>query len=170
MKTYTIPVNWVKQGLVQVNAENLDEALEKIETVEFAALQPQGTSVPGSTKVTYPVLKEYVPDEFIADKVILYISSKVPDCGFCEKAKAYFKKNNIDYTEVDIAEDRESLKYVRVRTGSAAIPQIEIGNEVFIGFNEMSIPHALRKYGFLDAEEETAERETETKTQEVING
>jgi len=167
MKTYTIPVNWVKQGLIQVNADNLDEALEKVETVEFAALQPQGTSVPGTTKVTYPVLKEYVTDEFISDKVILYTSSKVPDCGFCKKAKEYFKKNNIDYTEVDIAEDRESLKYVRVRTGSAAIPQIEIGNEVFVGFNEMSIPHALREYGFLEKEEIDVPQTPQPQTQEV---
>jgi len=59
-------------------------------------------------------------------------------------AKDYFKENNIEYTEFDVAADAEKRAHMMEKTGQMGVPVIEIGDEVIIGFNEDKIKELLK--------------------------
>lgn len=67
-----------------------------------------------------------------------------PTCHFCHMAKDYFKENNIEYTEFDVAADAEKRAEMMEKTGQMGVPVIEIGEEVIIGFNEGKISELLK--------------------------
>ena len=66
-----------------------------------------------------------------------------PTCHFCHMAKDFFKEEDIQYTEYNVAEDAEKRSEMMERTGQMGVPVIEIGDEVVIGFNEAKIKELL---------------------------
>jgi glutaredoxin len=58
-------------------------------------------------------------------------------------AKDYFKENNIEYTEFNVAEDSEKRAEMMEKTSQMGVPVIEIGEEFIIGFNESKIKELL---------------------------
>ena len=150
-KVYNIPVNWVQSGTVTIKSDTLQGAIDKMDTIELSSLGLIGQTVPSSTRVSYPLLRDLVQDEVLADGITLFTSTKVPDCPFCEKAREFFTKNNLEIKEVSIDLDENEAKRVFARTNNMALPQIEFGNEIFIGFQEPRIHAALVRYGILEA-------------------
>lgn len=149
MKTYNLPISWVQQGAVQVNAETLEEAINKLQDVEMGTLGIIGKTIPRSTKVSYPMLKDFVKDETLSNIVTLYTSSKMPKCPYCDKARDFFRENNIEFEEVDVITNQERANSINTRSNSFAVPQVEVGNEVFVGFTEQVVKTALIRYGYL---------------------
>lgn len=66
-----------------------------------------------------------------------------PSCHFCHMAKDFFKENNVEYTEFNVAEDAEKRSEMMEKTGQMGVPVIEIGDELIIGFNESKIKELL---------------------------
>ncbi len=66
-----------------------------------------------------------------------------PTCHYCQMAKAYFKENNIAYTEHDVAGDAEQRKIMMDKSGQMGVPVIQIGDELVIGFNKPVIMDLL---------------------------
>lgn len=66
-----------------------------------------------------------------------------PTCHYCQLAKAYFKENNIAYTEHDVAGDAEQRKIMMEKSGQMGVPVIQIGDELIIGFNKPVIMDLL---------------------------
>ncbi len=66
-----------------------------------------------------------------------------PTCHYCQMAKAYFKENNIAYTEHDVAGDAEQRKIMMDKSGQMGVPVIQIGDELIIGFNKPVIMDLL---------------------------
>lgn len=65
-------------------------------------------------------------------KVVLYSTSW---CGYCKKAKRYFKKNNIAFTEYDIEKNaRARAQYKKM--GASGVPVILVGKKRMNGFSE----------------------------------
>jgi glutaredoxin 3 len=58
-------------------------------------------------------------------------------------AKAYFKENNIAYTEHDVAGDAEQRQIMMDKSGQMGVPVIQIGDELIIGFNKPVIMDLL---------------------------
>ncbi len=73
-------------------------------------------------------------------KVTIY---STPTCHFCHMAKDYFKENNIEYTEFNVAEDAEKRAEMMEKTGQMGVPVIIIGDEITIGFNQAKIEEHL---------------------------
>ena len=67
-----------------------------------------------------------------------------PICMECEKAKKYFKENNIDFEEIDAFENKEAADAAFKKAGKKRIPIIEIGEEAFPGFDKKKIEEKLR--------------------------
>jgi len=147
MKTYTLPISWVQSGLIKISADSLNEAVDTLNNLDLASLAVVGATVPNTTRVVYTQLASHVPDEYLTNIIRLYISSKMPNCPHCDRAKEYLKENNIKYEEIDLATDSDARTYVRGRTGSLAVPQIEVGNELLRGFNPDQLEAVLGKYG-----------------------
>ena len=146
MKEYTLPISWGQSGLIKISANNLQEAIDTLQKVDTSTLAVVGVTIPKSMNVVYPELFRYVSDEFLTNTLKLYVSSKMPKCPHCTQAKEYLKENDINYVEIDLATDEEARTYVRNRTGSLAVPQIEVGNELVRGFVKEQFEMVLEKY------------------------
>jgi glutaredoxin 3 len=69
-----------------------------------------------------------------------------PTCGFCHMAKEYFKSKKVEYTEKDITEDNNAQEWVLDHTGQLAVPVINIGGDIVIGFDRERIDLLLRSH------------------------
>ena len=76
------------------------------------------------------------------DGVILYCNSWCPDC---KRARAWFKTHDIDFTEVDVMENREAARQVREwANGNLVTPTFSINGKVIIDFKIPELEEALR--------------------------
>jgi glutaredoxin len=62
-----------------------------------------------------------------------------PNCPYCEQAKDWLTKNDIDYTVLDINEDRIAKDFL-VSSGHKTVPQIYVGTRLLVegGFAGLS--------------------------------
>ncbi len=73
-------------------------------------------------------------------KVKIY---STPTCTYCVALKKYFEKNEVDYEEVNVAEDQEALKEMKEKSGQMGVPVTEIGEDIVIGFDKKTIEKLL---------------------------
>jgi glutaredoxin 3 len=66
-----------------------------------------------------------------------------PVCHFCHAAKDFFKENNVEYTEHDVAADLEKRTEMIDMTGQMGVPVIRINDDVIIGFDEAKLKELL---------------------------
>ena len=67
-------------------------------------------------------------------KVVIY-STRI--CPYCVRAKNFFKKKNIDYTEIMIDQDPSLIKEMGEKSGRQSVPQIFIDNYHVGGFDDL---------------------------------
>jgi len=79
--------------------------------------------------VTYDDVQFYQGSE--SNNVTMYATSW---CGYCKKARAYFKKNGISYIEYDIEKD-ERAKRMYDLLGGKGVPVILVGKKRMNGFS-----------------------------------
>jgi len=70
----------------------------------------------------------------VGRKVVMYSTDW---CGYCKKARNYFKKNHIAFTDYDIEKDSEAHKRYK-KLGATGVPVILVGNKRMNGFSENS--------------------------------
>lgn len=66
-----------------------------------------------------------------------------PTCVYCNMAKSFFKANNVNYTEYNVATDLEKRKEMIDATGQMGVPVIMVGNDAVVGFDETTIRQKL---------------------------
>jgi glutaredoxin 3 len=66
-----------------------------------------------------------------------------PTCGYCKAAKEYFKKNNVEYTEYDVANDTAKAQEMIEKSGQMGVPVILVDDEIIIGFDQSKIAKLL---------------------------
>jgi glutaredoxin 3 len=76
----------------------------------------------------------------LANQVIIYT---IPTCPWCRQAKEYLRQKGIQYTDHNVAEDRQAFDRMYKLTGQAGVPVIVIDDEFIIGFNTKEIDEAL---------------------------
>ncbi|MDH5442497.1 MAG: glutaredoxin family protein [Candidatus Nomurabacteria bacterium] len=82
----------------------------------------------------------------MSTKVNIY---STPTCHYCHMAKEFFTKNNIEYTDHNVAEDSEKRKEMMDMTGQMGVPVIAITKEgqsepeIMVGFNEAKVQELL---------------------------
>ena len=68
-----------------------------------------------------------------------------PSCGYCNKAKTYFKANRIAFTEYNVASDQQKAEEMVRKSGQMGVPVIDVNGKIIVGFNQPEIDRALRK-------------------------
>lgn len=81
------------------------------------------------------------PSAAAAPPVVMYATSW---CPYCAKARAYFARNGIAYTEHDIEKSAGAHAEFK-RLGGRGVPLILVGRERVNGFDELSFEFALQK-------------------------
>jgi glutaredoxin-like YruB-family protein len=72
--------------------------------------------------------------------VIIY---STPTCHFCVLSKEFFKKNNVNYVDYNVAENTEKRNEMVEKSGQMGVPVIRIGDEIIVGFDKERITKAL---------------------------
>lgn len=73
-------------------------------------------------------------------KVIVY---STPTCVYCKLTKDFLKKNNVEYTEHNVADDVEARQEMIQKSHQMGVPVVDIGGEIFVGFDKGGIAKAL---------------------------
>lgn len=73
-------------------------------------------------------------------KVTIY---STPTCVYCRMAKEFFHKNNVQYTEHNVAEDDAAREEMVQKSHQLGVPVIDIDGEVHVGFNRPELERAL---------------------------
>lgn len=66
-----------------------------------------------------------------------------PTCHFCQMSKEYFKANNVNYTEINVAADLEKRQEMIAKSGQMGVPVIMVGEEMTIGFDKKRLDTLL---------------------------
>ena len=68
-----------------------------------------------------------------------------PSCPYCHLAKEYLKEKNIDFEDINVAEDEQSLKEMVEKSGQMGVPVIDVDGQIMIGFNRAELDKILAK-------------------------
>ncbi|MFB6203963.1 MAG: glutaredoxin family protein [Candidatus Nanohaloarchaea archaeon] len=68
-----------------------------------------------------------------------------PTCPYCTKVKNWLEENGYDYTEHNVAEDREKAKKMIEKTGQRGVPQVFVGEETIVGYQPDRIEQAIQE-------------------------
>lgn len=109
---------------------NVDSQQVEIRTNSYRALPVTGVSQRGTES----------PSEDLsgAPEVILYGTTW---CGHCKKAKAYFRANNIAFTEYDVEKSARGKADFK-RMGGGGVPIILVGGKRLQGFSKAKFAQA----------------------------
>ena len=66
-----------------------------------------------------------------------------PVCPYCVMAKEFLKEHNIEFQEINVAEDEKGRNEMVAKSGQLGVPVIEINDKIIIGFNKEAIKKEL---------------------------
>ena len=79
-------------------------------------------------------LKEKSHTTINMKKITIY-STRI--CPYCVRAKNFFSKKNLEYTEIMIDQDPQKMKEMIEKSGRQSVPQIFIGDYHVGGFDDL---------------------------------
>ncbi len=74
-------------------------------------------------------------------KVTVY---STPTCPWCQKTKEFFRENNVQYSEVNVAADHKAAQEMIEKSGQMGVPVIEIDSQIIVGFDKNALKKALK--------------------------
>mgnify|MGYP001220980448 CR=1 FL=1 len=66
-----------------------------------------------------------------------------PTCVYCKTAKEFFKENNIEYEEKNVAEDEQARDAMVEKSGQLGVPVIDVKGDIVIGFDKAKLSELL---------------------------
>jgi len=111
--------------------------------VHFSDQKPETTSVE-KVEIKINSYTSISYDNSIYDvgkEVVLYGTDW---CGYCKKARRYFKKKGISFTDYDIEKDPAAHRRYK-QMGATGIPVILVGNKRMNGFTEDGFEHMYKE-------------------------
>jgi len=66
-----------------------------------------------------------------------------PTCVYCKLAKDFFNAHRVEYAEHNVADDLDQRKIMVEKSHQLGVPVIDIGGEIFVGFDKNGIVKAL---------------------------
>ncbi len=70
-----------------------------------------------------------------------------PTCPWCHKTKEFFKENNIEYEEINVAGNKEAADEMTKKSGQMSVPVIDIDGEIIVGYDVEKLKKALKLEG-----------------------
>ncbi len=76
----------------------------------------------------------------MSKKVTIY---SLPTCHYCKNAKEFFKAKGIEFTDYDVAADKDKAQEMMDKSGQMSVPVIFIDDKMIIGFDQAAIEKTL---------------------------
>ncbi|MBL7005608.1 MAG: thioredoxin family protein [Spirochaetia bacterium] len=68
-----------------------------------------------------------------------------PTCGYCNVAKDWLRKQNVAFTEYNVAVNMDKAQEMVKKSGQMGVPVLDVNGKIIIGFNQPAIERALKK-------------------------
>lgn len=68
-----------------------------------------------------------------------------PTCPYCKQAKDFLSYMKVQFTDVNVAADREKASEMIQKSGQMGVPVLDINGKIIVGFNKEAITKALSK-------------------------
>lgn len=65
-------------------------------------------------------------------------------CPYCNMAKDFFKKNNVEYEEINVESDQKAAEDMIEKSGQMGVPVIDVNGQIIVGFNRPALERALK--------------------------
>lgn len=72
--------------------------------------------------------------------VIVY---STPTCPWCVRVKEYLNSKNVQFQDINVAEDRNAAMEMVQKTGQRGVPVLDINGNMIIGFDKQAIDQHL---------------------------
>ncbi len=66
-----------------------------------------------------------------------------PSCVYCKMAKEFFGKNNVQYTEYNVADDMKAREEMVNKSHQLGVPVIDIDGKIIVGFDKKTVADLL---------------------------
>lgn len=66
-----------------------------------------------------------------------------PTCSWCNTLKAYFKQQQVVYTDIDVSRNTQAAQEMVRRSGQQGVPQTDIDGTMVVGFDRVKINSLL---------------------------
>jgi len=66
-----------------------------------------------------------------------------PSCPYCVTLKQFLKDHNIEFEEINVAENKEAREEMIQKSGQMGVPVLEIDGEIVVGFDKEKISQLL---------------------------
>lgn len=76
----------------------------------------------------------------MAKQVKIY---STPTCPYCKMTKQFLQENNIQFTDINVADDQAAAEEMVERSGQMGVPVLDIEGEIIVGFDKGKIKKAL---------------------------
>ena len=70
----------------------------------------------------------------MTSRVVVYSKTQ---CPYCVHAKTFLTNNNLDYSEINLDNDEERLKFYEENPGIRSVPQIYLDGERIGGYQDL---------------------------------
>lgn len=67
-----------------------------------------------------------------------------PTCIYCLTLKQFLREHNIEFEDLDVAQDLKAREEMIQKTGQMGVPVVDIDGEIIIGFNKEKISELLK--------------------------
>ena len=65
-------------------------------------------------------------------------------CPYCVMAKEFLNENKVEFTDINVQEDREAGEDMVKKSGQYGVPVIDIDGEIIVGFDKERIKQILK--------------------------
>ena len=66
-----------------------------------------------------------------------------PVCPWCDKAKDYLKRKDVEFTAYNVQEDMEAREEMVSKSKQMGVPVLDINGTIIVGFDRKAIDEAL---------------------------
>ncbi len=66
-----------------------------------------------------------------------------PTCPYCVMEKEWLKQHNIEFEDINVAQDRDAAKEMVEKSGQMGVPVTKVNSEWIVGFDKEKLKKAL---------------------------